>query len=98
MNKQFQMFLYLKSFVYLRKQLLFSECLLKNSVVRVVGFAGRVSPRRATSFLARARKEAKKACWRSLGTAELATRLRRYARTAAVSQTGGGLPMLAAVP
>lgn len=58
--------------------------------------AGRVSPRRATGFLARARKSAKKACcaaWRR------ETRFApggRCAQTATASQTGEGMLVIGA--
>ena len=51
--------------------------------------AGRDSPRRATNFLARARKSAKKACWRSFGTAELATRRFAALRSDNCGESGG---------
>ncbi|MDA1587743.1 hypothetical protein PDK27_28780, partial [Bacillus cereus group sp. TH230-1LC] len=60
-------------------------------------FAGRVSPRQATSFLARARKDAKKACCAAFAPQNsLRAALRRCARTTAVSQTGCGVLVMAA--
>jgi len=82
------------------KTVLQARCAAFVSIAAFFSFfkaAGRDSPRRATNFLARARKSAKKACCAAFAPQNsLRAALRRCARTTAVSQTGGGVLVMAA--